>query len=53
MKRKGYSHEILSLLFKRDGEPSKMIMDVSKGKNLGSLRNNCQEEDYHIKQTDL
>ena len=50
MKRKGYAHETLSLSFKRDGVPHKMVMGVSKEKTLGSFRKKCQEVDFHIKQ---
>ena len=34
MKRKGYAHETLSLLFKKDGVSPKMMMNESKEKNL-------------------
>ena len=30
MKRKGYAHETLSLFFKRDGVPYKIVIDGSK-----------------------
>ena len=40
MKRKGYEHETLSLLFKRDGVPPKMVMYGSKEQILGSFRKN-------------
>ena len=52
MKNKGDAHEILSLLFKRDGVPPNMVMYGSKEQTRGSLRKKFQEEDCHIKQTE-
>ena len=37
MKNKGDVHETLSLLFKRDGVPPKILMDGSKDQTLGSF----------------
>ena len=37
MKSKGDAHENLSLFFKRDGVPPKMVMDVSEDQTLGFL----------------
>ena len=42
MKRKGNAHESMSLLFKRDGVPPKMLMDGSKEETLGSFGKNFQ-----------
>ena len=52
MKRKGDAQETLSQLFKIDGVPPKMVMDGSKKQTLRSFMNNCQEEDFQIKQTE-
>ena len=52
MEKKGDAHETLSLLFKRDGMPHKMVMDGPKDNTLGSFRNKSQEADCHIKQTE-
>ena len=51
-KRKGDAHETLSLLFKGDYVPPKMVMDGSKEQTLGSFRNKCKEADCHINQTE-
>ena len=37
MAKKGDAHEALSLLFQRDGVPSKMIVDGLKEQTLGVL----------------
>ena len=50
MKRKGDSHESLSLFFNRDGVPPKMVMYGSKEQTLGSFRKKCQEADVNINQ---
>ena len=50
MKNKGNAHETLSLFFKIDGVPPKMVMDGSKDQTLGSSRNKIQEADFHIAQ---
>ena len=38
MKKKGYVNETLSLFFKRDGIPPKMVMDGSKDHTIGLFR---------------
>ena len=50
--RKVDVHETLSLLFKRDFVPPKMVMDESEEQTIGLFRNKFQEMDCHIKQTD-
>ena len=50
MKSKGDAHETLSLLFKRDGVPPKMVIDGLKEQTLGSFRKKVQEAGFHIKQ---
>ena len=52
MKRKGDSHENLSLFFKIDGVPYKMVMDGSKEQTLGYFIKKYQEADFHIKHTE-
>ena len=52
MKRKGDAHETISLFFKRYSEPTKIVIDGSKEQTLRLFRNNFQEEDCHIKQTE-
>ena len=49
MKRKGYENETLSLFFKIDGVPPKIVMVVSKEQTLGSFRKKFQEAYFHIK----
>ena len=48
MKKKSEAHETLSLMFKRDGFPPRMIVDNSKGKSLGKFRQKCREVDCHL-----
>ena len=38
MKEKSEAHETLSLMFKRDGVPPRMIVDNSKEQSLGEFR---------------
>ena len=42
MKKKGDAHETLSLFFKRDGIPPKMVMDGSKDHTIGLFRKNSR-----------
>ena len=46
------AHENLSIFFKINGVPPKMVMYGSKEQTLGSFRKKCQEEDCYINQTD-
>ena len=52
MKDKGDSHETFSLLFKRYSVPPNMVMYGLKDQAIGSFRNNYQEADCHINQTE-
>jgi len=52
MKLKSDAHDLLSLLFQRDGVPPKMIMDGSKEQTLGRFKKKCQDADCRIKQTE-
>ena len=52
MKKKSESHETLSLVFKRDGVPPRMIVDNSKEQSLGEFRQKCCEVDCHLVNTE-
>ena len=52
MMMKGYAHETLSLLFKRDCVTPNMVIYGSKEQTIGLFRNKCQDADFHIEQTD-
>ena len=49
MKNKANVHETLSLIFRRDGVPPKMMIYGSKEQTLASFRNKYQEADLYIK----
>ena len=52
MAKKSYAHEVLSLLSKRDGSPTIMVIDGSKEPTLGDFKKKYRQADYHIKQTE-
>ena len=52
MPKKSCAHEALSLLFKRDGVPSTMVMDGSKEQTLGQFKSKCRQAGCHVKQTE-
>ena len=52
MPKKSCAHDALSLLFKKDGVPSTMVMDGSKEQTLGSFRAKCRQAGCHVKQTE-
>ncbi len=52
MTRKGEAHEILSLLFHRDGVPPTMVLDGSKEQTKGDVMRKLHEEDCHARQTE-
>jgi len=52
MKLKSDDHDLLSLLFQRNGAPPKMIMDGYKEQTLGRFKKKCQDADCRIKQTE-
>ena len=52
MKLKSKALEYLSMLFKRDGIPPKIIVDKSKDKSLGKVASKCREADCHLVNTD-
>ena len=50
MKKKSEVYEALSLLFKRDGVPPKMIMDESMEQMKADFKKKLKEATYHQKQ---
>ena len=52
MRLKKYSHETLSLIFKRDGVPPKIVVDNSKEQTLGKFAKKCREDDCHLVTTE-
>ena len=52
MPKKSCAHEALSLLFKREGVPSTMVMDGSKEQTLGKFATKCRQAGCHVKQTE-
>ena len=53
MAKKSDTCEALSLIFKRDGVPSTMMMDGSKEQTLTEFRKKCRQANCHINQTEL
>ena len=52
MKLKLKVHEFLSMLFKRDGVPPKIVIDNSKEQSLGKFASKCCEANYHLVNTE-
>jgi len=52
MRSKGEAHEALSLLFKRDGVPPKIVIDDSKEQAGRKFREKCKEVDCHLTKTE-
>ena len=52
MKLKSEAHEGLSLMFKRDGVPAKLIVDGSKEQTLGIFRKKAREADCWLRTTE-
>ena len=48
MKKELCAHETLSLMFKRDGVPSRMIVDNSKTQSLGKFKEKYNDADCHL-----
>ena len=48
MKRKGDAHEVLSLMFHRDGVPPTIMIDKSKEQSQGKFAKKCREADCHL-----
>ena len=52
MKLKSEAHDSLSMLFKGDGVPPKIVVDDSKEKYLGKYSRKCCEANCHLVDTD-
>ena len=52
MRLKSEAHETLSLMFKRDGVPPKIVVDNSKEQTLGQFKKKCREADCHLVTTE-
>ena len=52
IKTKSEAHEILSLVFKRDGVPPKFVVDNSKEQSLGTFAKKCRKADCHLTNTE-
>ena len=50
--KKSDAHHALSLLFKREGVPTSMVMDGSKEQTLGQFKSKCRQAGCHVKQTE-
>ena len=49
---KKHAHETLSLIFKLDGVPPKIVVDNSKEQTLGKFARKCREADCHLVTTE-
>ena len=52
MRLKNHAHETLSIIFKRDGFPPKIVVDNSKEQTLGKFAKKCREADCHLVTTE-
>ena len=52
MKTEFEAHKTLSLVFKRDGVPPKLVVDNSKTQSLGTFAKKCREADCHLTNTE-
>jgi hypothetical protein len=52
LKQKGEAHEVLPLMFKRDGVPPKMIVDGSKEQVVEVFRRKLKEVNWHMRMTE-
>ena len=52
MQLKSEAHETLSLMFKRDGVPPKIVVDNSKEQTLGKFKKKCKEAGCHLVTTE-
>ena len=52
MKLKSEAHESLSMIFKRDGVPPKIVFDNSKEQSLGKFSIKCRESDCCLVNTE-
>ena len=51
MARKSNAHDMLSLVFKRDGVPTRIIVDNLKEQSLSEFARKFQEADSHLVNT--
>ena len=51
MKLKSKAHESLSILFKHDSVPHKIVVDNSKEQSLGKFASKCYEAYFHLVNT--
>ena len=52
MAKKSEAHDTLSLVFKQDGVPPKMIVDKLREKSLGKFERKCKEADCRLVNTE-
>ena len=52
MAKKSEYHDTLSLVFKQDGVPTKMIVENSREQSLGEFERKCKEADCHLVNTE-
>ena len=52
MRLKKHAHDNLSLIFKQDGVPPKIVVDNSKQQTLGKFSRKCRESDCHLVTTE-
>ena len=52
MRLKNHAHETLSVIFKRDGVPPKIVVDSSKDQTIGKFSKKCREADCHLVTTE-
>ena len=52
LKTKSEAHKAVSILFARDGEPNRMVMDGAREQTLGGFRKKYREASCHIRQTE-
>ena len=52
MRLKKHAHEDLSIYFKQDGVPPKIVVENSKEQNLGKFARKCREADFHLVTTE-
>jgi len=48
MKDRKDAHETLSMMFKRDGVPPRLIVDGSKEQTLSQFKRKCREADCYL-----
>ena len=51
--KKSDAHDALSLLFKREGVPTTMVMDGSKEQTLGEFKTKCRQAGCHVNKQNI